>query len=304
MQTWLENGETLYPILSKNGYQTKSPHIKSTGFRMTSFQYQEREQLELTAELFLINSFLKRNDPEMELSISSYLTEEGMKMVSLIGEEDHSAYPIINLGENAMLNLSLGESIVRRRSIRDFTGDPIHLTSLATLIRATAGVSALSELTLTDSTIQFRFRTAASGGSLYPIDLYVINLNAPGLTRSIYKYLPIDDQLIEVGNEKKLTQLLKSFSGSVDMVESSNASLIFLYVGKPWRSMRKYGSRGLRFVFQEVGAMTQNLHLAATALGLGSVDCASFFEDEIHHVLDLDGIHQCALHSVLIGVTA
>jgi SagB-type dehydrogenase family enzyme len=304
-QSWLKNEGLVYSVLAKNAYHTRTPHIKSTGFRMASLHYSERQQLNNLAEMFLVNSFLKRNDPDIETSIASYLTDDGMKMVSLTGHEDLSAYNLMELGEGAPLDIALGDAIVRRRSIRDFTGDPVQLDCFATMVRATAGVSASAEVKLAGGdAAQFNLRTVPSGGGLYPIDLYIAVLNIKAMQPGIYRYQPIEDKLIEIGNQKKLDQLLKSFAGAVDMVKSSNASLIFLYMGKPWRSMRKYGNRGLRFVFQEVGGMVQNLHLAVAGLGLGSVDCASYFEDDAHSALNLDGVYECLLHSTLVGIIA
>lgn len=294
-----------YAVLAKNGYHTKTPYIKSTGFRTAALQYSEREHVENIAELYLANSFLKRNDAQINMSISSYLMDDGMKMVSLTGQEDLSAYEVISLGENAPLDLALGETIVRRRSIREFTGDPISFSHFSVLLRAMAGVSANAQAKLYDGdTVNFNLRTVPSGGGLYPVDIYIAALNAKGIDKGIYRYLPIDDQLIKIGNKQSLIALQASFAGAIDMIRSSHASLLFLYVGKPWRTMRKYGNRGLRFIFQEIGGMAQNLHLSSTALGLGSIDCASFFEDELHQALGLDGIYQVALHSTLVGTIA
>lgn len=295
----------LYSVLAKNAYNTKTPFIKSTGLRLAAMQYSEREKLDNIAETYLVNSWLNRNDPESELSISSYLTDDGMKMVSLTGKEDLSAYTCIDLGNSAPLDIALGDAIVRRRSIRDFTGDPLELNQLATLLRAAAGVSASAEIKLASGDeIEFNLRTVPSGGGLQPVDLYIVPLNIKALSPGIYRYQPVEDKLVVMGDGAQMMLLLKSFAGAINMVSSSNASLLVLYVAKPWRSMRKYGHRGLRFVFQEVGGMSQNLHLAVTALGLGSVDCASFFERDAHRALEIDGIYQTLLHSILVGIIA
>ena len=304
-QNWLKKEGLVYSVLAKNAYHTCTPQIKSIGFRTASLHYSERQQLNNLAEMFLVNSYLKRNDSEMGASISSYLTDDGMKMVSLTGQEDLSAYHLVNLGNGAPLDISLDDAIARRRSVRDFTGDPLQLNCFATIVRAAAGVSAIAEVTMNaGETAQFNLRTVPSGGGLYPIDLYIAALNIKNIKPGIYRYQALEDKLIEIGNQKKLDELLKSFSGAIDMVKSSNTSLIFLFVAKPWRSMRKYGNRGMRFVFQEVGGMVQNLHLAVAGLGLGSVDCASYFEDDVHRALNLDGVYQCVLHSTLIGIVA
>jgi SagB-type dehydrogenase family enzyme len=72
-------------------------------------------------------------------------------------------------------------------------------------------------------------------------------------------------------------------------------------VARPWRSMRKYGSRGVRYVFVEAGAIAQCVHLAAEALGVGTVDCASVYEDEAGDVMGIDGLFEQLVHTVVVG---
>lgn len=56
------------------------------------------------------------------------------------------------------------------------------------------------------------------------------------------------------------------------------AAVIGALVARPWRSMRKYGPRGMRLTLHESGAMSQQLHLAATALGLAGTDWSGFYD--------------------------
>jgi SagB-type dehydrogenase family enzyme len=65
--------------------------------------------------------------------------------------------------------------------------------------------------------------------------------------------------------------------------------------------MRKYGPRGLRYLLIEAGAITQNIHLATQALGFASVDCASVVDAEVHEVLDIDGLYEALIHTIVIG---
>jgi nitroreductase len=47
--------------------------------------------------------------------------------------------------------------------------------------------------------------------------------------------------------------------------------------------------------------MAQNIHIATAALGLGSVDCASFYDDDVHALLRADGVHEALIHAVVVG---
>jgi SagB-type dehydrogenase family enzyme len=146
-----------------------------------------------------------------------------------------------------------------------------------------------------------RFRTVASGGGLYPVDLYALCTGVRDLERGIYKYISTRDRIIRVADHEIVPKVLGCFAVPDDVIALSRATVVFLLVGRPWRSMRKYGARGMRFLFMEAGAISQNIHLATQALGFGSVDCASVYDDELHDVLAMDGTFQSLLHTVVVG---
>ena len=86
-----------------------------------------------------------------------------------------------------------------------------------------------------------------------------------------------------------------------DLLSLPRAAAVLLLIGRPWKAMRKYGPRGARFVFIEGGAVAENVHLACGALGLGTVDCASVRDDDMHRALDLDGELRLLVHTVVVG---
>ena len=57
----------------------------------------------------------------------------------------------------------------------------------------------------------------------------------------------------------------------------------------------------MRYVFLEAGAIAEHISLAAAALGLGDVHFGSFYDDEAHQALRVDGLYEALIHSVLIG---
>jgi nitroreductase len=59
----------------------------------------------------------------------------------------------------------------------------------------------------------------------------------------------------------------------------------------------------MRHALLEAGAIAAHINLAAAALGLGSVDCSSLFDDEVHEALGVDGIYEAVVHAVVVGVS-
>src|SRR6266404_5937878 len=99
-----EKNNIIQHILSKNVYNTKTTLFNSIGFKTEAYKYGERNSLYHIGELFLVNSYLKRNDAEQEVSIAYYLTDDDMKMVSLTGNYDLTAFPKTKLTTGFNLN--------------------------------------------------------------------------------------------------------------------------------------------------------------------------------------------------------
>lgn len=287
--------------VTANNLRPANPSIGSTGLGTHASRYDALRNASggRVAEEFLINSRLRRGDVEMGLSVASYFSEQAVAMLSLLGREDRRGSHCLSLPKSVELHMNLGEVIRRRRSVRTYSGDAMPLAYLATIIRAACSIT--GRTAEEDSVSGYAFRSTPSGGALYPIDLYVAALHVEGLPRSLYVYDPCRDELWQTGDDGMVNALLEALALPGRVITEKQASAVCLLVGRPWRSMRKYGDRGMRYVFLEAGAMAEHINMAAVALGLGSVDCGSFYDDEVHEALEVDGLYEALIHSVFLG---
>jgi SagB-type dehydrogenase family enzyme len=286
-----------------DAFRSMDPWVRSTGLRLHDLRHRSLSHSNdpRVAEDFLVNTRLRRGDRETELTIASYMSDAGGALLSLVDSEPETARGL-PLPPSVPLQISLDGAIGRRASVRSFTGDAIDLPYLATIVRAAAGVTRVFEIELADGEPrQLHLRATASAGGLYPIELYVAAMAVERLPRRVYRYDAKRDALVEAGREDAVDRLPDSFALSEDVVALSRAAVVFLLVGRPWRTMRKYGDRGMRFVFIEAGAMAENVDLASAALGFGAVDCASLYDDEIHELLEIDGVYRALVHAIVVG---
>jgi SagB-type dehydrogenase family enzyme len=255
-------------------------------------------------DAFLVNTRLRRNDRDTGESIAEYFNDVASVMLGLHGRRRcHGAD--LPLPHGTSMRLALSEALARRRSVRSYTGDAATVGDLAAILVAASGVTGEQDVPLSDSrSVPLRFRAVASAGGLYPIDLLFVAINVDGLGRGIYRYEPLRHALSGSGDADDVAALLECFAGPQSAIALDRACGILLLIGQPWRSVRKYGQRGMRFVFLEAGAIAHSVALAATALGYGSVDCASVYDDEVHEVLGLDGVDMTLLHAVVVGCPA
>ncbi len=67
------------------------------------------------------------------------------------------------------------------------------------------------------------------------------------------------------------------------------------------RARWKYRERTYRYVLLEAGHIGQNFYLAATSMGLGACAVGAFLDDELNHLLGLDGWEEAVLYLFAVG---
>lgn len=185
-------------------------------------------------------------------------------------------------GSNAIVRLpqprqdsdvSIEQSLVKRRSTRSYSGEPLNLTEISQLLWAAQGITDLGG-----------HRTAPSAGALYPLEVYLLAGNVEGLEAGIYKYLPEKHELnLMVGGDYR-----DELSAAALMQESvADGAIAVVFTAVYERTTVKYGERGIRYVHIELGHASQNLCLQAAAMDLGVVTVGAFTDERVAEVLDL-----------------
>lgn len=151
--------------------------------------------------------------------------------------------------------VSVEGALKARRSLRSFGATPLTLAEVSQLLWAAQGV-----------TDERGRRTAPSAGALYPLELYLVAGNVTGLPSGVYRYRPVEHELVQVAAGDRRAQVAAACWQS--WVAEAPASVAFTAVYA--RTAKKYGERSVRYVPIEVGAAAENLALQAAALGLGT----------------------------------
>lgn len=183
-------------------------------------------------------------------------------------------------------DVSIEQSLLRRRSIRSYTGESLTLHEVAQLLWAAQGV--------TDPT---GFRTAPSAGALYPLELYVVAGDVQDLSSGVYRYDPDEHQLLRTMEGDKRVELADAALGQYFIGEGA---IVIVFTAVYERTTGKYGDRGIRYVHMEVGHAAQNLCLQAAAMDLGVVTVGAFYDEEVGELLDLPGDEQ-PLYVIPVG---
>lgn len=216
------------------------------------------------------------------------------RMSELRPSLDYTGYPVVELPEQAPLDMPLGEAIRARRTCREMEAFPVDLARLSALL-----FSAYGETRDNAETDYPRpFRVIPSGGALYPLEVYFHTARVQGLDAGLYHYNPHLHAVTQIHHG----DLSHRLSGSFVQTDLPLNSAIQVFVtGFFERSAFKYAERSYRFVLLEAGHLMQNLALCATALGFGHTSVGGFFDREVDDILGLDGIRRSTVYVGVIG---
>jgi SagB-type dehydrogenase family enzyme len=178
-------------------------------------------------------------------------------------------------------HVSLEEAVKRRRTIRSFSSASLSLEQLSQLLWAAQGIT---------EERGFK-RAAASGGALYPMDIYAVvgKAGVEGLQPGIYHYEP-EGHTISLLLEGDLREHLAR--ASLHQMWMARAPLNLVVTAEYRRITSKYGERGVRYALMEAGHVGQNIFLQAEALGLGAGIVGAFHDDEVIQVMKIPGSHE------------
>ena len=186
--------------------------------------------------------------------------------------------------------LDLWEALGSRRSRRRYTDDACSLEVLSSLLWAAQGLSGKAG--------KLALRTAPSAGALYPIETYVQVNRVQGLDPGLY-HLNVRDWCLEGLQSGNFgLQLAKA---GLDQRFIAQAAVNVCWSAVLRRNMAKYGHRGMRYIFMDVGHICQNLLLAAEGFGLSACPVGAFFDDEVNDLFALDGMEESMVYLASLG---
>ncbi|MFQ6116802.1 MAG: SagB/ThcOx family dehydrogenase [Candidatus Bipolaricaulia bacterium] len=184
--------------------------------------------------------------------------------------------------------LPLEEAILRRRSVRDYSREPLALEELARLLFCGVGVTGPQE----------HQRAAPSAGGLTPIEVYPVINNVEGLERGLYHYDAIGHRLHILRQEDLRGEIAKA---CLDQDFLAEAGIVLVLSAVHRRTGWKYGERAYRYVLLDAGHVAQNIQLEAVSLGLGACAVGAFFDEELNRFLGLVEEEEFTVLAVAVG---
>lgn len=201
---------------------------------------------------------------------------------------------IVNLPEpKDLIEMSLDKALRKRKSIREYSSEPIQLDQLSYILWAANGIRNREE--------NQEFRTAPSAGGLYPVETYLVVSNVLELYPGIYHY-SVRKHELETLRKGNFTREIARAGMGQEMLRM--AAVTFVWTAIFERSKWKYRQRAYRYIYLDAGHIAQNLALTATSIGLGSCQIGAIYDDEVNLIIGVDGIEESVLYMSTVGQLA
>jgi oxazoline/thiazoline dehydrogenase len=191
---------------------------------------------------------------------------------------------------------SLTDVLERRRSV--YSTEPLSSDQLGELLYRTCRMTTRAEGPYGPA---FR-RVYPSGGSLHPLEVYVVSVACTGLDRGVFLYRPIEHVLIPIaGITPDVESLLHEAQlGTGDWLATYPAVLLVM-TARFRRVMWKYQSLAYSLVLKEVGALYQTMYLVATAMELAPCALGTGDADRFARIAGLNYYEETSVGEFVLG---
>jgi SagB-type dehydrogenase family enzyme len=183
-------------------------------------------------------------------------------------------------------------AIGNRQSHRTYTTEPLTLEEAAFLLWATQGVRRTANAGRV-------FRTVPSAGCRHALETYLCALNVTGLDAGMYRYLPLEHQLVFEYSDADLGWQLAA--ATLGQAFIANAPVTFVWTTLPYRMEWRYSLAAHKVILLDAGHVCQNLYLACAAIGAGTCAIAAYNQHLMDQLVRVDGEDEFVIYLAPVG---
>jgi SagB-type dehydrogenase family enzyme len=195
--------------------------------------------------------------------------------------------------------VALDEILRERRTVRDFSREPVAFEDLSAIVRGTWGRTGWLDGGVLGS---LATKTSPSAGGLHPIECYLIVWNVRDLPSGLYHYDVAADEFRRLRTGDLRGAAVKAASGQAWV---SRAGFLCVMTAVFARTLWKYQlENAYRVLWLDAGHLCQTFDLLATAHGLGPFQTAAIQDSYIEKLIGLDGVKEFPVYLCGAGVPA
>ncbi len=179
----------------------------------------------------------------------------------------------------------------RRISGQRVNKNNITLEIISYLLRCGYGLQSIDEISGRKEN-----RAVPSAGQRYPLELYVVFFKQVGeCCGGVYHY-NISSHALEPMFKEHVPETLRNILTDQPSVSDAHGVICISAVFD--RTVRKYGSRGYRYILLEAGHVAQNMLLAATEKEIALIPIGGSSEKVLEQLIGLNSRYEGAIYSL------
>jgi SagB-type dehydrogenase family enzyme len=183
-------------------------------------------------------------------------------------------------------------AISNRKSRRAFRPLALTLKELSFLLWATQGIRKI-----VDS--GSAFRTVPSAGCRHSLETYLSFFRVEGIESGIYRYLPLEHELILISQPEKLSARVAEAALGQTFV--GMGAVTFIWTTIPYRMEWRYDIAAHKVIAIDAGHVCQNLYIACEAIHAGTCAVAAYHQELMDSLLGIDGTDEFTLYLAPVG---
>ncbi len=176
--------------------------------------------------------------------------------------------------------VSVEDAINKRRSVREFTDQPLSIADLSQCVWSAQGITGSDGK-----------KVVPSAGAVYPVTLYVVVGVIENLSAGLYRYEPNRHTLEAIRAGELRAQLRDAALEEQPWIGQAASILVIAAdiakASSAFQQQPPAGQRGLRYIYMEVGAIAENVYLQGQTIGVGVVFIGGFDDQKVMDVLKL-----------------
>jgi len=193
-------------------------------------------------------------------------------------------------------DIPLSRALESRRSLYGFA--PLDLDTLSEFLYRTCRATGTQ---VDNQKNKYIRKVYPSGGSLHPLEVYVVSASCKRLEPGLYYYSVLDHALtpirmFDADVERFLLDAMQSVGGLRDY-----PPVLFIISARFRRTAWKYQSIAYHLILMEVGALYQTMYLVATAMRLAPCALGSGDSDHFARVLGTDYYLETSVGEFILG---
>lgn len=208
-------------------------------------------------------------------------------------EDKSNIITLPKANKNILLKSGVHECIAHRQSNREYKKALITIDELAYLLWTTQGVKEIRGDNYATS------RPVPSAGARHPFETYLAVNNVEGLQKGIYRYLPLEHELIFLYEDENISE--KIIKGTLNQKFAGKASVTFIWSCIPYRGEWRYGENSHKVMLLDAGHVCQSLYMSCEALGLGTCALAAYDQKSMDEIIKVDGEDEYVVYMAPVG---